>query len=118
MTEPAPAETSRAQHLRRAQELLEMEQTRERVAIQLERDGLPANEAAAIVAEAWKKSRGGRRLEGWTEIGRGATIVMAVWSWYEFFARHHLGLLYGYAMVGVFGLGLVSIGSGLRKVLS
>jgi hypothetical protein len=54
------------------------------------------------------------------EITRGAATVLAVRSWYEFISTHHLvafaTMTMAKTMAVVAGHGLVSIGSGSRKL--
>jgi len=109
------------EHYRRADELLMMEQSRERVILQLIAAHLPEADAVALVEQAWADGRARRRDEGQRELELGwwsMSVGVLVYLLMEQ-SRSGLGAYVRNWLCGVlFFHGAVSVYRGWKKLVS
>jgi len=104
---------------RRAHELLMMEQSRDRVVLQLTRAGLPPADAERLVEEAWETGRGERREEGRTELRQGVAWLVGGLAATIFLPSIPLGpVSFRFIAAGAMVYGLYNVISGVRKLRS
>lgn len=103
---------------RRACEWLVMEQPRDRVEMMVGREGLEAEEARALVAQALASTRGERRGEGRDELSKGIGLLATgvVLTIAGSTLLQGLGAPFFILFTGMIGYGGFLVVSGLKKL--